>query len=127
MAVLKVPKITTTQRQSLILEISEIVFDLNENIFYGGDDVTIGGFPIGQGVQNTIPKQIVELTTTDITNKFIILNFTPLVPESITVVPVGGPEQLLGIDYIITGNVLSWDSLGLDSILDNTDKLIIHY
>jgi hypothetical protein len=127
MAVLKVPKITTSQREVLTLETSEIVFDTNQNIFYGGDDVTIGGFPIGQGVQNSIPKQVIELTTLDITNKYVILNFTPLVPEAITVVPVGGPEQLLGIDYIITGNVLSWDSLGLDGILDNTDKLVIHY
>jgi hypothetical protein len=127
MAVLKVPKITTIQREAITLDSSEIVYDLNQNIFYGGDGITVGGFPIGQGVQSSIPKQIIELTTLDITNKFVTLNFTPLVPEAITVVPVGGPEQLLGVDYIITGNILSWDSLGLDGILDNTDKLIIHY
>lgn len=127
MAVFKAPKITTTQRQSLVLDVSEVVFDLDESIFYGGDGTTIGGFPIGQGVQTSLVPQIVTLTQTDIDNKYITLNITPIVPESLTVSPVGGPEQLYGIDYEITGNILSWDGLGLDGILDNTDKLIIRY
>lgn len=127
MAVFKAPKITTTQRESLVLAVSEVVFDLNENKFYGGDGVTLGGFPIGQGVPSTVAPQIVNLTQTDIDNKYITLITTPLVPQALTIVPAGGPEQLYGIDYQIVGNILSWDGLGLDGILDNTDTLIIRY
>lgn len=127
MAVFKAPKITTIQRESLILDVSEVVFDLEENIFYGGDGVTIGGFPIGQGVQSSIAPQIITLTQTDIDNKYITLITTPLVPQALTIVPAGAPEQLYGIDYQIVGNILSWNGLGLDGFLSNTDKLIIRY
>ena len=127
MAIFKAPKITTTQRENLLLDVSEIVYDLDSQIFYGGNGTTLGGFPIGQGVPNTVAPQIVYLTQTDIDNKFITLNLTPLVPESVALIPAGGPEQLYGIDYEINGNILSWNTLGLDEILDNTDILIIRY
>jgi hypothetical protein len=127
MAVFKAPKITTTQRESLILDVSEVVFDLDGSIFYGGDGVTIGGFPIGQGVQNSIAPQIITLTQTDIDNKYVVLNTIPLVPEALAIIPVGGPEQLYEIDYEIIGNILSWNGLGLDGFLNDTDKLIVRY
>lgn len=127
MAILKVPRITTSLRQNLLLQSSEITFDTDQNIFYGGDGNTLGGFPIGQGVQTSIAPQIVSLTQSIINDKFIVLNNTPLVPEAITVAPAGGPQQLYGIDYEIQGNILTWNGLGLDGILDDSDKLIIRY
>jgi hypothetical protein len=49
MAILRVPRITTAQRASLLLLEGEIVFDVDEAKFYGGDGITVGGFQICSG------------------------------------------------------------------------------
>jgi hypothetical protein len=128
-------------------ELDTSLFNDNDILYsdVNGDlSTTVLGFPIAVVVKSDVNQgilkilnvesidirltpQIAELTQTDIDNKYIILNKTPSVPEALQVIPVGGPEQLYGIDYTITGNILSWDGLGLDGILDNTDKLIIRY
>ena len=43
MAVFKVPRITTSLRQALLLEEAELVYDTNLKKFFGGDGVTLGG------------------------------------------------------------------------------------
>lgn len=49
MAVFKAPRITTEQRITLLLDPSEIVFDTNENAFYGGNGTDLGGFRFAGG------------------------------------------------------------------------------
>jgi hypothetical protein len=48
MAIFKAPKITTAQRGVLTLDVSELVYDIDEKTFYGGDGSTEGGFLIGE-------------------------------------------------------------------------------
>jgi hypothetical protein len=46
MAIFKCPRITTEQRLSLVITEAEIVFDVDEKKYYGGDSITLGGIPI---------------------------------------------------------------------------------
>lgn len=125
MAVFRVPRITTFQRSSLLLQIGEVVYDTDENVFYGGNGITSGGFLIGQGTGVTVST--ITLTPTDITNKYVVLSNTPYLPSSVTVIPAGGIEQVNGIDFEVIGNQLSWSGKGLDGFLEVNDVLIIQH
>lgn len=125
MAVFKAPKITTSQRLSLVLEVSEIVFDTDENVFYGGDGVSFGGFRIGSGVLSSITT--FTLSATNINNKSVTLPAIPNQPLVVDVTPEGGPSQLYGIDFEILGNVLSWNGKGLDGFLEAGETLTVRY
>lgn len=125
MAIFKVPRITTSQRQGIILQLGEIVFDTDQEIFYGGDDVTQGGFAIGQNAGDNL--ETIELQSQDIFNKFVLLQGTPLSPKQVIVTPEGGIDQRNGIDYKVIGNRITWDSLGLDGFLEEGDIIIVQY
>lgn len=125
MAVFKAPKITSSQRKNLILDTSELVYDVNAKIFYGGDGATPGGFPVGTGVGPSIQR--IELTQEDINNKYVTLPSTPLSSSSVLLIPEGGIPQVYGVDFEIVGNRLRWDGLGLDNFLDISDVLLVQY
>jgi len=125
MAIFKAPKITTEQRIALTLESSEVVYDVNQKVFYGGDGDLVGGFPIGANAGSIVQR--IELTQNDINNKFVTLASTPLIASSVVVTPEGGIAQAYGIDFIVVGNQLRWDGLGLDNFLDETDVLLVQY
>lgn len=125
MAIFKAPKVTTIQRSVLTLEVSELVYDIDQKAFYGGDGSTLGGFLIGEASGFIVDK--IELTQEDINNKFVTLSQTPLVYDAVMVNIDGGIPQINGIDYIVEGNKISWSGLGLDGFLEETDVLIIQY
>jgi hypothetical protein len=125
MAIFKAPKVTTAQRNALTLDVSELVYDIDQKAFYGGDGSTQGGFLVGESSGFIVEK--IELTQDDINNKYVTLAQTPLVPSAVIIDISGGTSQLNGIDYEIIGNKVSWNELGLDGFLDNTDVLIVQY
>ena len=126
MAIFKVPRATTAERAQLVLEKSELVFDTDLDALYGGDGNTQGGFKIGG--EGQIPQhEVVTLTSTHITQKYIQLLSIPSSPTATQLIPVGGIQQRYAIDYVIAGNILSWDTLGLDNFLEVGDVLIINY
>lgn len=125
MAIFKAPKLTTAQRNNLVLDVSELVYDLDKKAFYGGDGSVKGGFLVG--ATSGFIVETIQLTTQNINDKFVTLAQTPLVPSAVIVTPEGGISQVNGIDYIIQGNKISWNELGLDGFLDNSDVLIIQY
>ena len=122
MAIFKAPKVTTAQRNLLILEVSELVYDIDHKAFYGGDGHTPGGFLVGES-----SVEHIDLTQEDINNKYVTLNQTPLVPDAVILNIDGGIPQINGIDFRIQGNKISWSDLGLDGFLEETDVLIIQY
>lgn len=124
MAILKTPRISTLQRMGLTLEESEIVFDVDQKIFYGGNGLP-GGFPIGQGVGSG--SEVITLTSQNILDKFVILQEEPLFPGKVELIPGGGIPQINGIDFLVSGNVLSWNGLGLDNFLEENEILSIKY
>ena len=113
MAIFKVPRITTIQRLTLLLEVSEIVYDTDQNIFYGGNGIENGGFPIGSGINSsTNVTEIMTLTQENIDNKEVVLNSIPVIPESVQLTPNGGIPQINGVDLQVNLNILTRNSLG---------------
>lgn len=125
MAIFKTPRATTVQRTGLTLEVGEIVYDTDQKAFYGGNGTSLGGFLVG-GNSGFIYRRI-ELNIDDIANKYVTLPDVPLSPTSVFLTIEGGIPQINGIDYEIIGNKISWNGLGLDNFLDNTDVLLVLY
>ena len=121
----KVPRITTSQRLALTLEASEIVFDTNLKLFFGGDGLTLGGISLGSGLNFSCEQ--FTLTQTNIDDKQIILAQNPSNPNCVRFLPVGGIEQINGIDFEVVNNVVQWDGLGLDNFLEIGDIILIYY
>lgn len=126
MAVFKVPRISTAQRLNLMLEASEIVFDTDELLFYGGNGILDGGFPIGSGIGNNAKEQF-KLTQNDIDNKRVQLSTAPRYPDLVSMTIIGGIDQVNGVDFEVIGDYVSWDGLGLDGFLEKHDIIIIQY
>lgn len=125
MAIFKVPRITTIQRNGITLEASEIVYDTDANKFYGGDGATSGGVELGSG--GLANSETFILTSVEIASKQITLSKEPLFPQTVTLLPVGGIHQINGIDFQVVGAVVSWDGLGLDNFLEIGDTLIVQF
>jgi hypothetical protein len=127
MAIFRVPRITTEQRLDLVLQEAEVVFDINKQIYYGGNGIIAGGFPIGTGVGASIPPERIEITQQNVIDKYVTLNAIPDFPSAVTLTMEDGIQQVYGVDFVINGNILSWDGLGLDNFIDDTDVLLIQY
>jgi hypothetical protein len=129
MAVFKTPRCTTAQRLELVLEPSEIVYDVDLKEFFGGNGIDKGGFPIGSGGTSGIevPYIVREITLTaqNIANKYVVLAEAPLISGDIIVSPEGGLIQRYGIDYTIDGLFLRWNNLGLDGYLEAGEILTV--
>lgn len=125
MAIFKVPRINTAQRETLVLEVGEIVYDIDQNTFFGGDNVSLGGFLIGAGAGGETER--VQITEQHLEDGFLTLQKIPLEPDDVDLVPQGGIRQINGIDYIVEGNKIRWEGLGLDGFLETSDVLIIEY
>lgn len=127
MAIFKAPRITTAQRLPLALQSAEIVYDIDTKSFWGGDEETLGGFPIGgrNGSSSTLFTGTFQLTQEDIDARQITL---PSLPVGFVLLDViGGIVQVHGIDYTVDGLTLSWDGLGLDGFLEVDDTLLVQY
>jgi hypothetical protein len=155
MAILRVPRITTLQREPLILLDGEIVFDTDKSKFYGGNGVTPGGLPVGVGVpeggatgdilikasavdfdtewlsQDELSQkwksEAITITETHVSEKKFTLGFTPKAREAVRFVPDGGPEQRLGVDYDVIGSEIIWNGLTLDGFLEVGEVIRVTY
>lgn len=125
MAVFKAPRLNEVQRMGLVLEASEVVYDTTVKSFFGGDGLTLGGFPIGKGIGTNVDK--VTLSQQNLDEKKVSLSSPPAVPGAVTLLPIGGIPQVNGIDFEVVGNELSWNGLGLDNFLELGEQLIIQY
>ena len=67
------------------------------------------------------------LSPTDISNKYVTLSSTPTDPEKTALNVIGGDMQEYAVDFTITGNQLSWGSLGLDGALIAGDVLLVQF
>lgn len=125
MAIFKVPRISTVSRLELIMEESEIVYDVDLDLFFGGNGIDKGGFPLGRGIESK--NYVITLNESDILVKKVILDPAPSYPASVTLTPMGGIPQANGIDFEVVGNELRWSGLGLDNFLEANEKLIVSY
>jgi hypothetical protein len=74
--------------------------------------------------------EVIALQAADIANKKVVLSSVRMNKERVLLVPQGGIPQVYGEDFIIitegSNDVLSWDGLGLDNFLDDTDTLVVY-
>jgi hypothetical protein len=74
--------------------------------------------------------EVIALQATDIANKKVVLSSVRMNKEKVLLVPQGGVPQVYGEDFVIitegSNDVLSWDGLGLDNFLDDTDTLVVY-
>lgn len=72
-------------------------------------------------------RELITVTEDMQTLKQIELEQSPVTDESLQFLPIGGPMQVLGEDYIIEENVIKWEGLGLDGIIEAGDKIQVYY
>lgn len=68
-----------------------------------------------------------SLTQQNINDKFVTLPYTPVEPTDLVLDIKNGIKQINGVDFEVTGNILSWNGLGLDNFLEEHDVLIIQH
>jgi len=113
----------------------------------GTGDFTITGVPLPEDDYDVANKLYVdesiaalatrkvetfELDATDITNKYIDLESNPRFVTAVGVYIRHAPNQLYGVDYVITSDGtddkrLSWDGLALEGVLEAGDQLTAVY
>jgi len=100
-----------------------IAFQVGDYVIYNG---TIWErSPSGSGIPIV---EVRTITGGEATAKQLTLANTPTQPATVRVEPFGGILQEYSADYTITGAVLDWDSLGLDTIgVEAGDKFQITY
>ena len=72
-------------------------------------------------------QENIVLSEQNIIEKHVVLAAQPTDVNSVMLHPVGGPIQILNLDYQIINNLLTWDGLGLDGILASNDQLLVYY
>lgn len=90
-------------------------------------DVAVGGGGPGGGSFGTPYTRYLTLDSTDITNKYVALPDVPLDPTQVVVDLVQTGAQAYTDDYIVVGNLVNWNGLGLESLLIAGDKLRVQY
>ena len=125
MAVFKCPKITTAQRLNLVFQESEILYDIDLKQYFGGDNLTIGGFPIGGNFE--INRELITINQVNLDTKSFNLLKTPTNPENTKLTFINGTVQIYSIDFIIDQNVVEWEALGLDNFVEINDIILIEY
>lgn len=72
-------------------------------------------------------SEIIELTAANIAGKKVALTNVPLSSYNVVIQPRGGCAQFPGEDFIVSGNEVSWSSLGLDGLLETRDIIHVDY
>lgn len=68
------------------------------------------------------------LLSGDIINKNVTLGSSPITPaKTRLIIPDGGVEQNYSADFTVSGNILSWNGLGFESLAEAGDKILIVY
>lgn len=127
MAILKVPRLDTFTRENLVLEQSEIVFDIDLNIFFGGDGETQGGIELGSKGGVRFYREKITLNSDQVQSGIILLDRLPDSPDSVRLIPQNGIEQDYNEDFEVSGNQLIFKDKGLDGFLEVGETVYIYY
>jgi hypothetical protein len=110
-----------------------VVFDAGEIPALGQQvEVTylykISGSVVPASGLSVSPKtEFRTLSNPEIAAQQLTLVNTPTVPSEIGVWVYGGSVAWVGVDYSVSGNIVSWGGLGFDGLLTSGDKLVIQY
>lgn len=96
--------------------------------WFGGSGAGAGGI---EGSSTNPAPYVYTVTALDITNKGFTLGYTPADPARVMINVYGGAQQFPELDYTVgdpyADDFLSWASLGLETIIEEGDKLLITY
>lgn len=90
----------------------------------------VGKVPISylpSSLSDSLHQQFYEITSTDVLNKSITLEYTPINPAKVDLVIYGGTNQRSMVDFVVSGNTLSWDGLALELLIEENQYLCITY
>lgn len=73
-----------------------------------------------------VPQTII-LNSQNILDKFVVLSGYPQSPSNVSLQFENGIPQINGKDFAVTGNVLHWDTLGLEGFIEENDTIYIKY
>lgn len=112
-----------------------VVLDKNDIGLGNVDNTSDANKPISTATQSALDALSLNdykvykytLQNADIVSKSLTINATPQTATKTRFVVIGGPEHDYGIDFTVSTNQLSWNSLGLDGILATNDKVIVIY
>lgn len=68
-----------------------------------------------------------EVTSTDISYGFMNLTGIPNSPSTVRVDVSGGCAQQNGVDFTVSGTILSWAGLGMATVISAGDIIIISF
>lgn len=86
-----------------------------------------GIFDLTSGSTGNIKTENIELNSTMITNKQLTLTEIPINNNQVLLDIPSGITQAYGIDFVVMANVLSWNGMGLETILEVNDRLRVVY
>lgn len=89
------------------------------------NDLPYGGLSGASG--DPLQVEMITLDSTMISNKELSLLHAVTSPAETLVFLDGGSVQKYGIDFTVSSNILSWDGLGLETIINVNDVLILQY
>jgi len=104
---------------------------LGDVVFKAGAGISLawvsGKLEVSSSVAVAQEVEYRVITSVEATAKQLTLAFSPTVASQVMLDVIGGGPQYYSVDYIVSGTVLSWSGLGLDSILATGDVLRILY
>lgn len=74
-----------------------------------------------------VKSETVTITAGMVSAKQFSLVGTPKSGQGILLVPQEGVPQIEGIDYTVSGQIISWNGLGLDGVIEDGDVIEIYY
>ena len=81
---------------------------------------------IQQIESNTVVSYYYTVSNLDILNKQLTLQHLP-VRDTVIIQPHMGIAQFLDVDFTVTGNIVSWDTLALELLLLEGQRIYISY
>lgn len=84
-----------------------------------------GGPP--SSIDDNVFVELRTLTNAEATNRELTLTATPTDATKVILDIVGGTPQVPGDDFQVTGAILSWNGLALETILEENDNIRITY
>lgn len=101
-------------------------------VLVAGTNITLT--PVGQNItiDSTATGSALEIEYRTIsagenTAKQLTLAATPGTPTEVMLAIAGAPTQVYGLDFTVSGSVLSWSGTALDGILSTGDQVLITY
>ena len=66
-----------------------------------------------------------QLDSTDESNKYVVLNGTPIDSSNVAMDTIGGTAQFLAGDFAVDGTKITWGGYALDGTMTSGDRIRI--